>query len=66
MNKKGRPLKKNAEIKSIMVSANVDIPTKADLDRFAVEDDSSLSRIIRQAIADYIQRRNSKLEAARG
>ena len=55
-------MKKNAEIKSIMVSANVDIPTKADLDRFAVEDDSSLSRIIRQAIADYIQRRNSREE----
>jgi predicted transcriptional regulator len=60
----GRKRKPASEAKTALVSTFVDIPTKADLDQFAREDDSSLSRILRQAIADYVERRKKRQEAA--
>lgn len=60
----GRKRKPASESKSALVSALVDIPTKADLDHFAREDDSSLSRILRQALAEYIERRKNRQKAA--
>lgn len=51
-----------AETKSSLVQAFIDIPTRASLDELARRDDSSLSRIVRQAISEYVERR--KVEAA--
>lgn len=60
----GRKRKPVAEVKSALVSTFVDIPTKATLDQFAREDDSSTSRILRLAIADYIESRKKRAKAA--
>jgi predicted transcriptional regulator len=60
----GRKRKPTSESKTALVSTFVDIPTKATLDEFAHDDDSSLSRILRQAIADYIERRKKNTRAA--
>ena len=60
----GRKPKSRSESKTALVSAFVDIPTKAALDQCAREDDSSLSRILRQAIEAYLVQRKQSREAA--
>jgi predicted transcriptional regulator len=55
----GRPTKRTAELKSTFVSTQVDVRTKGDLDDLARQDDSSLSRLVRQAIIEYIERRKA-------
>lgn len=60
----GRKRKPASESKTALVSTFVDIPTKAELDGFAREDDSSLSRILRLAIAEYSERRRKTAKAA--
>lgn len=55
----GRPTKRASEIKSTFVSTQVDVRTKGDLDDLAQRDDSSLSRLVRQAIIEYIERRKA-------
>lgn len=62
--KAGRKRKPASEGKTALVSAFVDIPTKAELDEFARQDDSSLSRILRQALSEYIEQRKNKRAAA--
>ena len=60
----GRPKKKPSEVKSVFLAAQVDVVTKANLDRIAEEDDCSLARIIRQAVEQYIERRKGRKAAA--
>lgn len=57
---RGRKRKPASESKTALVSTFVDIPMKAELDRLSRQDDSSISRLLRQAISDYLEGRKNR------